>query len=68
MRVSTGNVVVEGLPLEGGATVTSLAPEDAEAFELGPAEGAALLAGIAEAGRGEFVGGAEVLAKLSPRG
>jgi len=70
MRVSTGKVVagkvvVEGPPLEEGATVTILAPEDAETFELGPAEEAALLAAIAEADRGEFVEGAEVLAKLS---
>ena len=68
MRVSTGKVAVEGPPLEEGATVTILGPEDAETFELGPAEEAALLAAIAEADRGEFVGGAEVLAKLSPHG
>ena len=73
MRVSTGKVVagkvvVEGPPLEEGATVTILAPENAETFELGPTEEAALLAAIAEADRGEFVGGAEVLAKLSPHG
>ena len=49
MRVSTGKVAVEGPPLEEGATVTILGPEDAETFELGPAEEAALLAAIAEA-------------------
>ena len=68
MRVSTGKVVVERPPLEEGATVTILGPEDAETFELGPAEEAALLAAIAEADRGEFVGGDEVLAKLNPHG
>ena len=73
MRVATGSVVagkivVEGPPLEEGATVTVLAREDAETFELGPAEEAALLASIAEADRGELVEGVEVLAKLSPRG
>jgi len=73
MRVSTGRVVagkviVEGLPLEEGTTVTVLAREDTETFELGPAEEAALLAAIAEADRGDFVDGAEILAKLNPGG
>jgi len=73
MRISTGKVVagkivVEGPPLEEGATVTILACEDAETFELGPSEEGALLAAIAEAERGELVDGADVLTKLSPRG
>jgi hypothetical protein len=73
MRVATGTVVagkvvVEGPPLEEGATVTVLAPENAETFELGPAEETVLLAAIAEADRGELVEAAGVLAKLSPRG
>lgn len=73
MRVSTGKVVagkvvVEGPPLEEGSTVTVLAPDDAEGFELAPADEAALLASLAEANRGEFVESAEILAKLSPRG
>jgi hypothetical protein len=72
MRVATGKVVagkivVEGPPLEEGATVTVIATEDTETFELGPVEEAALLASIAEADRGDLLDGAELLAKLNPR-
>jgi hypothetical protein len=66
-KVVAGKVVVEGAPLEEGATVTVLAPEDAETFELGPAEEAELLAAIADAERGDLVEGSDVIAKLSSR-
>ncbi len=66
-KVVAGKVVVEGAPLEEGATVTVLAPEDAETFELSPTEEADLLAAIAEADRGDLVDGSEVIAKLSSR-
>ena len=70
MRVATGKVVagkivVEGAPLEEGATVTVIATEDAETFELAPAEEAALLAAIAEADRGELLDAGEIVAELS---
>ena len=70
MRVATGKVVagkivVEGVPLEEGATVTVIATEDAETFELAPAEEAALLAAIAEADRGELLDAGEIVAELS---
>ena len=61
-RVVSGKVVVEGPPLEEGATVTVIAAGDAETFELGPAEEEALLAAVAEADRGDLVDGGEVLA------
>ncbi len=44
-----------------------IAPDDNEAFELGPEDEAALVAAIAEANRGEVVKGFELLAKLGPR-
>jgi predicted transcriptional regulator len=66
-KVVAGKVVVEGAPLEEGAAVTVLAPEDAETFELGPAEEAELLAAIADAERGDLVEGSDVIAKLSSR-
>ncbi len=47
--------------------MTILAPEDAETFELGPAEEAEILAAIADAERGDLVEGRDVLAKLSSR-
>ena len=69
MRVTTGKVVagrvvVEGPPLEEGATVTVIAAEDAETFELAPAEEAALLAAIAEADQGDLLDGAEKLVRM----
>ncbi|MBI5612580.1 MAG: hypothetical protein HY942_05900 [Gammaproteobacteria bacterium] len=64
MRVTTGKVVVEGDPLDEGAVVTVLAPEDGETFELSPEAEAALLVAIGEADWGEVVNGDEVLRKL----
>jgi hypothetical protein len=60
MRVATGKivegkVVIEGAPFEDGASVIVIAADDAETFELGPEDEAALLAAIAEANRGEVV-------------
>ena len=73
MRVATGKViagkvVVEGAPLEEGATVTVIAIEDTETFELAPAEEAALLAAIGEADRGDLLDAGEIVADLSRGG
>jgi hypothetical protein len=70
MRVATGKVVerkivIDGAPFEDGANVTVIAADDAETFELGPEDEAALLAAIGEANRDEIVDGAELIAKLS---
>jgi len=70
MRVATGKVVagkvvVEGTPLDEGATVTVIATEGAETFELAPADEAALLAAIAEADRGDLLDASEIIAELS---
>lgn len=67
-KVISGKVVVEGEPLEEGAVVTVLAPEDNETFELNPEAEAALLAAIDEGERGEIVSGDEVLRKLNKNG
>lgn len=66
-KVVSGKVVVEGEPFEEGALVTVIAPEDDERFELGLEEERELLASIAEAERGEFVDGEEVLRRLDRR-
>jgi hypothetical protein len=63
-KVVAGKVVVDGLPLEEGATVTVIAPENAESFELSSADEAALLAAIAEADSGDLVDADEILADL----
>jgi hypothetical protein len=62
--VVAGKVVVEGDALPEGASVTVLAPEDDETFELGPEEEAALRAAMAEGDRGEVIGADEVLRGL----
>jgi hypothetical protein len=63
-RVVEGRVVVEGEPLEEGATVTVLARESDERFEATAEQEAGLLASIAEAERGETVPAGELLREL----
>ena len=66
-KVVGGRVVIEGEPLEEGCTVTVLAAEQDEAFELDAEAEAALLAAIAEADRGEVITGRQLLNKLRDR-
>lgn len=63
-----GKIVVDGTPFEEGTSVTVIAADGAETFELGPEEEAALLTAIAEAERGELVDGAELLNNLRRHG
>jgi hypothetical protein len=63
-KVISGKVVVEGEPLQEGATVTVLAPDADESFEVTPEQEAALLASIQEAERRHLVEGAAVLRDL----
>ena len=72
MRVATGKVVagkivVEGDPLAEGSTVTVLASENGEIFELNAEDEAALLASIEEAERGDEVDAEELLRELGSR-
>jgi hypothetical protein len=66
-RVVSGKIVVEGEPLAEGSTVTVLAPENDEVFELNAEDEAALLASIEEADRGDVVDGEEFLRELGKR-
>ena len=66
-KVVSGKVVVEGDALAEGTTVTVVAPEATEEFELGPADEAALLDAIQQAINGETVGAGELLAELKAR-
>jgi hypothetical protein len=66
-KVVGGKVVVEGAPLEEGASVTVLARDGENGFTLSPEEEAELLLSIAEADRGETISAEEVLAKLARR-
>jgi hypothetical protein len=70
MRIATGRVVdgkveVEGDRLREGATVTVLAADDDETFELSADDEAALRRAIAEAERGEGADGDQLLDDLS---
>ena len=72
MRIATGKVVdgkvvVEGAPLEEGASVTVLSRDEESGFTLSPEEEAELLLSIAEADRGEMVSAEEVLERLRRR-
>ena len=66
-KVVDGKVVLDGVALEEGASVTVLARDDGGGLELTPEEEAELLLAIAEADRGDMVSANEVLAKLGRR-
>jgi phosphoribosyl-ATP pyrophosphohydrolase len=66
-KVVGGKVVLEGVFLEEGTSVTVLAKDDDGVFELTSEQEADLLLSIAEAERGETVSAEEVLAKLARR-
>jgi hypothetical protein len=66
-KVVGGKVVIDGGPLEEGASVTVLARDGENGFTLSPEEEAELLLSIAEADRGETISAEEVLAKLARR-
>ena len=63
-RVSHGSIEVEAGSLPEGVTVTILAPEDGEIFEIGREDEAKLLAAISEAERGEAVSASELLDQI----
>ena len=62
-----GKVVLDGVTLEEGSSVTVLARDEEGGITLAPEEEADLLLAIAEADRGETVSAEEVLAKLARR-
>ncbi|MBA2593119.1 MAG: hypothetical protein M3495_17075 [Pseudomonadota bacterium] len=62
--VIAGKVVVEGLELAEGETVTILTQEADEEVYLSPEEEAELLEAIAEADRGETISAEELFARL----
>lgn len=66
-KVIQGKVVVEGLPLEEGSSVTVLARDGEGTFTLSPDEEAELLLSIGEADRGETISGEELLEELARR-
>ena len=63
-RVSGGSIEVEAGSLPEGVTVTILAPEDGETFEIGREDEAKLLAAISEAERDEAVSASELLDQI----
>ncbi len=62
--VVDGKIVVEREPLEEGSTVTVLAQEGDEDFELTAEQEALLLKAIEEADQGDFIDGDELLKEL----
>ena len=66
-KVVGGKVVLEGVSLEEGSSVTVLARDDEDGIDLTPEQEAELLLAIAEADRGDTVSAEEVLAKLARR-
>jgi hypothetical protein len=66
-KVVGGKVVLEGVSLEEGTSVTVLAKDEEGGFDLTPEQEAELLLSIAEADRGKTVSAEEVLGKLARR-
>jgi hypothetical protein len=66
-KVIAGKVVVEGEPLAEGATVTVLAPDNDQLFDLSAEQESLLLESIREAEQGHFVEAAAVLRDLAAR-
>jgi hypothetical protein len=66
-KVVAGKIVVDGDPLSDGTTVTVLAHEGDESFELDAAAEAELLKSLAEGDRGETIPAEEVLRTLRNR-
>jgi hypothetical protein len=64
-HVVDGTIVVEGERLEEGTTVTVLAKEDDETFQLSPQDEPELLMAIDQANRGDVVRGDELLRQLT---
>lgn len=63
-KVNDGMIRVDTQSLPEGATVTVLAREGDETFELNAGQEAELLEAIAEAERGELVDASEVLQQI----
>lgn len=63
-KVHGGMIQVDAKSLPEGATVTVLAAEGDETFELLPEEEVKLLAAISEAERGEMTSVAQVLSQI----
>lgn len=66
-KVVDGKVVLQGVTLEEGSSVTVLARDEEGGIALAPEEKAEILLPIAEADRGETVSAEEVLATLALR-
>jgi len=72
MRITTGKVVggkivIDDAPLTEGQSVTVLAPEQGETFELDGKAEAALVAAMRELDSGQALVGDDLLATLPPR-
>ena len=63
-KVNNGVIVIEGKDLPEGTTVTLIAHEGDETFELDASQETELLAAIAEIERGEFVTASELLKNI----
>ncbi len=63
-KVRGGTIQIDARNLPEGSTVTVLAPEGDETFELSSEEEAKLLAAIAEAERGETTNAADLLKQI----
>ena len=66
-KVTNGVIEVDSRDLPDGTTVTILAHEGDDTFELNPEQESQLLAAIAEADRGELVNSRDLLKRIRNR-
>ncbi|MRW89439.1 hypothetical protein GJ699_05535 [Duganella sp. FT80W] len=66
-KIVAGQIVVEDMPFDEGATVTVFSREDSDSFELSVEQEAELLASAAEADHGETIPASELLKSLRPQ-
>ena len=67
-KVVDGKIVVEGVDLPEGKTVSVIIDQDAETFDLPPEDVAELEDRIKSAEAGNYVDGDELLSRLRNRG
>ncbi|WP_092274289.1 MULTISPECIES: hypothetical protein [unclassified Duganella] len=63
-KIVAGQVVVEDMPFDEGATVTVFSRDGSESFELTPEQEAEMQLSLEEADRGDLVPAADLLKSL----
>jgi hypothetical protein len=66
-KIVEGQVVVEDMPFDEGATVTVFSRDDSDSFELTPEQETEMLLSLEEADRGDVMSATDLLKSLRPQ-